>query len=285
MADTLLGNLVPLTLDAVDSGLTVATRIRFAADRRINKVRWYFPPTLPSNTVPWAIWVYNPADDTAGALLGTGSFSASPTPNAWNEVSIAPIDRADGDEIVVAVWTATRYNATLNFFGADVPSAGGFLIGSEETASNRRNGRFRSGGSLLYPSSGSNKSCYFVDIEVDEIPGALEGTFQASAGAAALSGAGALLDLGALELSVAASTVAAEGLVIANGAMAMGLSGFSLIAGGGLTVDGTVQLEQGFPDMALTDGSLVFTGFADTRTRPSRIATSTRSARTETGGG
>jgi hypothetical protein len=170
VADTLLGSLTPAVNNALDSGLTVGTRIRFEADRSITKVRWHFPTPVPSNTVPWAIWEYNPVDDTAGALLGSGSFSASPDPNAWNEVSITSIPRNAGDEIVVAVWTATRYVATTNFFGADVPSVEGDLVGPAEVIGtpNKRNGRFRSGGSLLYPSSGSNKSCYFVDIEVSE---------------------------------------------------------------------------------------------------------------------
>lgn len=262
MTDTLLGNLTPVINNALDSGLTVGTRIKFTVDRTITKVRWFFPTPVPSNTVPWAIWVYNPGDDSAGALLGTGSFSASPTPNAWNEISITPIMRSAADEIVVAVWSATRYVATLNFFGADVPSANGDLIGSAETANNRRNGRFRSGGSLLYPSDGSNKSCYFVDIEVEEPASSVAGEFQATApaavlaatggliddavfastsAAAALSGVGALINEGAFAATGAASTLAGAATLINPGVATAGVTGFSLSAAGTLTNSGTFQ--------------------------------------------
>jgi hypothetical protein len=252
MADTLLGNLTPGINDALDSGLTVATRIKFTADRTITKVRWFFPTPVPSNTVPWAIWAYNPGDDTAGALLGTGSFSASPTPNAWNEISITPIMRSAADEIVVAVWSATRYVATLNFFGADVPSANGDLIGSEETASNRRNGRFRSGGSLLYPSSGSNKSNYFVDIEVSE---AVAETVDLSAAALTFAAqpVGPIPGMVAVSLTPATLTVSAQSVAPTSGATSVDLSP-AFLAVAALAVSPT----SGVVNVTLTAAAITF---------------------------
>lgn len=244
MTDTLLGSLAPVNNDALDSGLTLGTRIKFNANRRITKVRWYFPNTLPSNTVPWTIWVYNPVDDTAGSVLGSGTFSATPNANQWNEVSVGtPINRATNDEIVVAVWSATRYVATLNFFGADVPSVNGDLTGPADFSGspNRRNGRFRSGGSLLYPSSGSNKSCYFVDIEVEEIPSAVTGTFQATAPSPVLAAGGGLINPGAYTASSPGGVLLSAGGLINPGAAVASISGFALSAAGGLVNPSTFQ--------------------------------------------
>jgi hypothetical protein len=290
VTDTLLGNLTPAVTDALDSGLTLGTRIRFEADRNITKVRWRFPDTLPSNTVPWAIWVYNPADETAGDLLGSGSFSATPDAGAWNEVSITPIARVTDDEIVVAVWSATRYVATTNFFGADVPSANGDLTGPIEEVGtpNRRNGRFRSGASLLYPSSGSNKSCYFVDIEVSEAaPVSVDLTSVAfTLAAQALTATPGMVTA---DLTPAVSTFAAQAVSAVPGPLSMA------VTAAGVTFEAlAVTPVPGVITVALTPATLtlvalqlfsVSTGFPRTTVRSSNVAESSRSSFTRTGGG
>lgn len=170
MAETLFGNTQPVVTNASDGapGLTLATRIRIAADGNIVGLRWRFPDTLPASPVQWFVVSYDPGTDLPTGSLASGTFS-SPTAGQYNTASFSPVACNAGDEVCAEIWTSDRYVATNSFFtSGDVVS--GNLTGPQDdaVAPVHRNGRFRSGASPAFPSSGTGAS-YFVDIVVSFI--------------------------------------------------------------------------------------------------------------------
>lgn len=167
MSETLYGGATPASTNLLDgTGLTLATRVRVKAVGTLDRIGWRFPDTLPSQPVQWFLVRYNPADDSAGASLGSGTISGSAGQWNWHTFS-SPISVNVDEEFVAEIWTRDRYVAEANYFATDRSSATGKLIGPADSIGtpNRRNGRFWNSGTPQYANQGFNATAYFVDLD------------------------------------------------------------------------------------------------------------------------
>jgi len=183
MATDVLFTGVPAVPDASDGapGLSLGTRIEVVNAGWFIGIRWRFPDTLPGATVQWRVDGYNPATDASTGTVRSGTFTA-PVAGTYVTESFAALAVSPGDEFVAYIWTPDRYVGTTNFFLVNVNSVSGNYLGPADDTGvpARRNGRFNVGGAITYPTSGSNRFGYFVDVVWSDTEGTVTGVLDAT---------------------------------------------------------------------------------------------------------
>lgn len=147
------------TTSEANPGPTLGTVIEVGVDGTISALRWYCPPSPPSNDATLPFVLYDATTQAELARVVPGSVSAG-----WNQVSITPVDVTAGQYVLPAVRTADRYAYGANFFQSvgltngdlSAPATGSdpFGIG---------NGRFREAADG-FPNNSFGGHCYFTDI-------------------------------------------------------------------------------------------------------------------------
>lgn len=144
--------------DNQPGGITVGTVFFASVDGTIATTRWYAPVSALGGTPVMAVY----AEGTQ-ALLATGTFLDPITPGAWNTATLdVTVNVTAAVNYVVAVWTPDRYVATVGQFNG-VSITSGTLTAPADNVS-LRNGRFRTGGALQFPTDSFGGNGYFADV-------------------------------------------------------------------------------------------------------------------------
>lgn len=149
------------------SVINLGTVFTTSAAGSVSAVRWFAGTDPPSNPVMYGLFTWT--NDTAGTLLTSGNFGAI-TPGAWNQVSITPQVLTAGQYyvVVVLVRSGDHYAATGGFFNGVSVTNAPLTAPADDNIIPRHNGKFLEGvGSVSYPTSSFNGSCYFVDVVFD----------------------------------------------------------------------------------------------------------------------
>lgn len=158
MTDTIYTVQVPgVPNDSQPGGITVGTVFFTSVDGTISQMRRYFPTTVDATPSTAALYL-----EGTQAVLATATFAGGETAG-WHTANLnTTVNITAGTNYVIAAWSEDHYVATVGQFNG-TPITNGAITAPADNVS-LRNGRFRTGGSIQFPTDSFGGNGYFIDV-------------------------------------------------------------------------------------------------------------------------